>query len=434
MLARMLRWFHNVRLISRSDGSLAVALFVATVILFQRPLHALLEIARQVETRYQVDLLPALAVLMTVFLFHEYQKRQQARAQARAAAAEAAQMRGRLEELERLMTFSQSLANALNSAAIQQALWRYLPVFARERETWILLARPDGGWDPLLLNSSVPDLSPEAMEVLATETLASVGTADPASDGMWARDDQICFAMSASSRPVGVMGIRNLPALSHAERKGLGTVAALLAIALRNVQLLLDTREHAVRDSQTGCINHAHGMKTLSAELRRATRTRRPLSVLMFDLDRFKEINDRFGHLRGDAVLAAVGARLTESVRTSDICCRYGGDEFLVILPDTPADGAEQLAASLRREISALGDGPGGRAAVAITASFGVAGAGVGEVDAIAVVARADEALYRAKQHGRDRVDVAPPPQASRDDGRATAAAHAASERSRLTA
>ncbi len=410
MLPRTPSFLHNARLISRSDSSLVAALLVAAVILFQQPLHALLDVAHQVETRYQVDLLPALAVLLTVFLFHGYKKRQQVHAEARAAAAEAAQMRARLEELERLMTFSQSLANSLDRKALQQVLWRYLPTFAHERETWIVLARPDGAWDPLLLDARFPDRPLELLEALANNAL--VDTANPACDGTSARGDQVCFAMRVGGQPIGVMGISSVPPLAHAERQALGTAAALIGIALRNMQLLQDTREHALRDSLTGCINHAHGLKTLGAELRRAARARRPLSILMFDLDRFKQINDQLGHLQGDAVLAAVGARLTEILRTSDICCRYGGDEFLVILPDTPVLGAEQVAASVRREIDSLRIVAGARAPIAITASFGVAGAGAGETDAITLIARADEALYRAKQDGRDRFCVEPPPQA----------------------
>ena len=202
----------------------------------------------------------------------------------------------------------------------------------------------------------------------------------------------------------------NLPPLSPAERRALGTAAALIGIALRNVQLLQDTREHALRDSLTGCFNHVHGMDTLGAELRRARRTKRPLSILMVDIDHFKDINDRLGHLQGDAVLTAVGARLREVVRTSDICARYGGDEFLLILPDTPALGAEHVAACLRREIAALGLDAGVSGHVAITASVGVAAAVTGEMDAIGIVARADEALYRAKRDGRDRFCVELPP------------------------
>ncbi len=410
----MLRWTTtpHVRLISRSDGSLALALLVATVILFQRPLHTLLEIARDVEIRYQVDLLPALAVLLTVFLLHDYRKRQEIRAEARAAAAEAAQVRLRLEELERLMTFGQALTNALDRAAMQQVLWRHLPAFAHDRKTWILLARPGDEWDPLLLDASAPDHSREVHETLATETLASVATADPAGEGAYTRDDQICFAMRAGDRPIGVMGVSHGPPLDRTARGALGTAATLIGIAVRNMELLRDAREHALRDSLTGCVNHAHGLRVLEAELRRANRTGRPLSILMIDIDHFKQINDQFGHQRGDAVLAAVGAQITRTVRTSDTCCRYGGDEFLLILPDTPLPGAEQVAVCLRGEIAGLRVDTDGRTAGALTASVGITGAGTDDTDALALVARADEALYRAKRDGRDRFCLQTPPAA----------------------
>jgi hypothetical protein len=116
-----------VRLISRSDASLVVALIAGTVVVFQRPLRFIWNSAFEVQERYNVDLLPALTIFVSVFIYHEARKRQQARAEALAVAAEAAQARMRSAELERLMTFSQALANSLEPAALQQSLWRYLP-------------------------------------------------------------------------------------------------------------------------------------------------------------------------------------------------------------------------------------------------------------------------------------------------------------------
>jgi diguanylate cyclase (GGDEF)-like protein len=147
-------------------------------------------------------------------------------------------------------------------------------------------------------------------------------------------------------------------------------------------------------------------MEALGAELRRAKRTRRPLAVLMFDIDRFKEVNDELGHLAGDEVLTTVGARLLTMLRASDVKCRYGGDEFLVILPDTDLAGAEHVAASL---IDALGSMrvPFGDAVISTTVSLGVAVAKPAELDCTAVIAEADEALYRAKRAGRNRYTAA---------------------------
>src|SRR5215216_6455929 len=125
----------------------------------------------------------------------------------------------------------------------------------------------------------------------------------------------------------------------------------------------------------------------------------------MFDLDHFKAINDRYGHLCGDAVLAQVGQRMKAVLRGSDVKCRYGGEEFLVLLPDTPLAGGRRVAESLRRDIEEHPVHWNGET-IRITASFGVTNVAAGEIDPLTILARADGALYRAKQAGRNRVHI----------------------------
>jgi two-component system cell cycle response regulator len=131
----------------------------------------------------------------------------------------------------------------------------------------------------------------------------------------------------------------------------------------------------------------------------------------MFDLDNFKEINDRHGHLCGDAVLASIGAKMKSELRGSDLKCRYGGDEFMVILPDTPLGGAKQVSENLR---VALESHPmtWNTEQVTVTASFGVGVVNPTDQDPLAAVARADAALYRAKERGRNDVQVEEQPTA----------------------
>jgi diguanylate cyclase len=125
----------------------------------------------------------------------------------------------------------------------------------------------------------------------------------------------------------------------------------------------------------------------------------------MFDIDHFKAINDRYGHLCGDAVLRTVGRRMHEVLRSSDIKCRYGGEEFLILLPDTPLVGAERVADTLRRALDAQPMEWNG-VHVPFTASFGVTAAATGEIDGEALIDRADRALYRAKEAGRNRTET----------------------------
>lgn len=173
-------------------------------------------------------------------------------------------------------------------------------------------------------------------------------------------------------------------------------------------------------------MNRAHAIEVVAAELMRARRSHLPVSLIMFDLDGFKSINDRHGHLCGDMVLAEVGAKMRASLRSSDLKCRYGGEEFLILLPETPIEGAHRAAETLRREFSELEIRWNGRT-IGVTSSFGVASARPNEIDPTPLIARADEALYRAKREGRNCVRVAdepppvippPAPPASDDGGR----------------
>jgi diguanylate cyclase (GGDEF)-like protein len=179
--------------------------------------------------------------------------------------------------------------------------------------------------------------------------------------------------------------------------------AALLAISVRTAQLFNDVRENSVRDGLTGCFNRTHALEVIDTELRRARRSQTPVSLIMFDIDHFKDINDRYGHQCGDAVLAAIGSRMRELLRASDLKCRYGGEEFLVLLPETALEGAKRVADTLRRELADR-PVPWKDETIAITASFGVTTALSSEVDGQGLIARADAALYRAKDQGRNCV------------------------------
>jgi diguanylate cyclase (GGDEF)-like protein len=400
-----------VRLISRNDTSLIVGLIAGTIVIFQQPLRFAWDAAGDIQQRYHVDLVPALAILAGVFIFHEYGKRQQVKADAAIAAAEAVQARARSEELERLMTFSLALANALDTATLQQALWRHLPAFAAERECWLLARRSDR-WETLLHETAGGDKGPtDDLEATAEHALSPQGLAAARLAGAIA-GDTLCFPMLAGGAAIGVLGVRQGATLSADQRRSLGAAAALIAIAVRNVQLFLETREQSLRDNLTGCFNRGHGLETLDRELRRSRRLRQPLSIVMFDVDHFKTINDQLGHLRGDDLLRAVGAQLTRVLRSTDIRCRYGGDEFLIVLPDTPLLGARQVADSLRREIMTLAMVADGKT-LAVTASLGIAAAAPTDLGVTALIERADLAMYQAKRLGRNQFcteDSAPTP------------------------
>ncbi len=162
-------------------------------------------------------------------------------------------------------------------------------------------------------------------------------------------------------------------------------------------------RELSTHDSLTGLFNRRYLEDTLARELILAERKGSPLSLIMGDIDRFKEVNDRFGHQAGDAVLRFFGNSMNFNVRGSDICCRYGGEEFLLVLPGMDKENAIERAEHLRKAI-ATAPVAYGTAVVSVTASFGVATFPHDGLGADDLIGAADKALYAAKAEGRNCV------------------------------
>lgn len=397
-----------MRLIDRADTPLAAGLITGALILFQQPLRFVLDAAREIEGGYHLDLVPALVVLSAVFVFHQHRKRRQSQAEMMAAAAEARQHLARAQELEALVAFGRTLASALDVQGLRQALWRCLPGFVGERGMWVLVSR-QGEWEVLAIDPVTDqELSSDDLARVATAALASSATAEKAASEGIIIDSSVCFPLVVGNTALGVLAVRQTGGiLDGRARRALGVAASLLSIAVRNVHLLVETQELSVHDSLTGCVNRKPGLETLDAELRRAKRSSLPLSVLMLDVDEFKQINDRYGHLCGDLVLSTIGRHLQDLLRISDVKCRYGGDEFILVLPDTPLAGAEQVANNIRRAIVAQ-EIEYNAQAVSVTVSVGVACAEAGDLDVKAVIGRADRALYKAKTSGRNRSCMTP--------------------------
>jgi diguanylate cyclase (GGDEF)-like protein len=179
-------------------------------------------------------------------------------------------------------------------------------------------------------------------------------------------------------------------------------LAERAAPAIENARRFREARQLADLDALTGLHNRRYFHETLARECARAHRYSRRLSLIVFDLDDFKDVNDRIGHLAGDAVLAEAAERVREVVRTADIPCRVGGDEFAVILPESGREQAEQLFQRIQAAVSGRAIGQAGR----LRLSAGVAELNA-EDDSIAVFERADDALYRAKEAGKGRAVTA---------------------------
>ncbi|HHT9139069.1 MAG TPA: diguanylate cyclase, partial [Candidatus Wunengus sp. YC60] len=177
--------------------------------------------------------------------------------------------------------------------------------------------------------------------------------------------------------------------------------------ALSNLKLREKLRDLSIHDPLTGLFNRRYMNELLERELCRAERKKLPLCVIMIDIDHFKQFNDTFGHDAGDAVLHDLGLFLQEYIRGSDIAYRYGGEEFVIILPDASGEVARNRADQLRKAIKQMRVHDKGQCLGVITISLGVAVFPENGVTAESLLKAADGALYRAKQAGRDRVCVA---------------------------
>jgi diguanylate cyclase (GGDEF)-like protein len=164
-------------------------------------------------------------------------------------------------------------------------------------------------------------------------------------------------------------------------------------------------RDQALRDPLTGLYNRRYLEETIERELARAARNNRPVAIVMCDLDHFKLVNDTHGHMAGDEVLRVFAELLKTHARGSDIVCRFGGEEFVMFLPDMPPAVAYQRAEKLRTELAAKRITVGA-AVIQVTASFGVAAFPENGKTMDSLINAVDAAMYQAKEAGRDRIVV----------------------------
>jgi diguanylate cyclase (GGDEF)-like protein len=210
-----------------------------------------------------------------------------------------------------------------------------------------------------------------------------------------------CVPSLVGGQVIGSVLVRHVEPLAEAEDARIRDSVSQAGPVLANLRNLAKAERQAATDALTGMANARAVQDTLTRMVAQAMRTGAPLTAVMVDLDHFKALNDVYGHERGNEALAAVGQILTSGVRTSDFAGRYGGEEFIVLLPETDRAGGVVLAEKLRRSIAQLVlpevDRP-------ITASFGVASLPDDGLDGPTLVRAADRALYQAKSEGRDRV------------------------------
>jgi diguanylate cyclase (GGDEF)-like protein len=223
-------------------------------------------------------------------------------------------------------------------------------------------------------------------------------------------EDLMCLPLAAQGEVLGMIHLRFPPSLGRETLERLRDVAVgfaeRVALATANFKLRETLRNQSIRDPLTDLFNRRYAQETLEREIHRARRAETPLSVIMADIDHFKAFNDRFGHDVGDKVLTTVADTLKRSVRSEDVACRYGGEEFMLVMLEALAEDARVRAEGIRRAIEGLDLMHEGRSLGSITLSLGVAAFPEHGPSWEAVVTSADEALYEAKHGGRNRVVV----------------------------
>jgi len=219
---------------------------------------------------------------------------------------------------------------------------------------------------------------------------------------------ELCAPMVHEGRVMGVISVGGISRHYKYEKTILSLIADLGSIALHNYALFSQVQENANLDGLTRLYNKRFFMERLAHEMTRADKAHHPVSLFLFDLDNFKQYNDREGHQAGDEVLRVTGRLLREMVRPDDIAARYGGEEFVVILPHTPKDGALTFAERILRRVAGHDYPNAARQPLGcVSLSGGVATRPDDGSDGQALIAAADAALYRAKGKGRNRVEAA---------------------------
>ncbi len=231
--------------------------------------------------------------------------------------------------------------------------------------------------------------------------------------------DYLCVPLVAQGEALGLLHLRHkegppvfdesgnvLEWYGQAKRQRIQSIIDSLSLSLANLKLRSTLRQQSIRDPLTGMYNRRYMEETLEREVLRAARNNETVGVIMLDIDHFKEFNDTFGHQAGDILLQSLGHFFLSHVRGEDVACRYGGEEFILLLPGSDLEETCQRAEEMRKEVHHMSVDFKGQALGKITLSFGISAYPKHGATPYILIQTADQALYRAKSEGRDRVVV----------------------------
>lgn len=298
----------------------------------------------------------------------------------------------------------------------QPETWSLLILDGKKEELYYAVAMGHAEAELRNLRVQVSEASAAGWVVLRGETLiVPDATLDPRFRSLPERrsvaqvSSAICIPLRSRLRTLGVLQLFNcrVEMLTDYTISFLHVLCDFAAIAIENAQSVERIQELTITDDCTGLYNVRHLYTMLATELERSSRTQAPFSLVFIDLDHFKGVNDRHGHLVGSTLLAELGRALRALVRRVDSCFRYGGDEFTILLPETCKDEAEQAAMHLRAELREMSFQVGDGLRLSVQASFGVATWPEDGETAQEVIRAADQMMYLVKATTRDGVAVA---------------------------
>lgn len=292
------------------------------------------------------------------------------------------------------------LADLLSQFVSQVTTYRWIAMLRREPLRLALHTNPSSRERALEEARAALGLGPDVPAIVIEDDDAVADHEGPPA---------LCEPVHFGEHTLGAFALAPRAPEHKNDRSLVATVARELGGALRMATLVEESRWMATTDALTGLLNRRAFLESTGREVARTKRYGDKLSIALLDVDHFKHINDKRGHAAGDLVLSALGKLLARALRTSDIVARWGGEEFVLVLPSTGLDGAEQTAERVRELLEGATIKDGNGEVIPVTASFGVAAYSAGE-SLEQVIDRADRAMYSAKSGGRNRVVCDRPP------------------------
>ena len=320
--------------------------------------------------------------------------------------------RRRAGELERALAdrAGRDVEDLATSLDLDEVLSATLAASTRGADAALVLLPDTGSGEPIVASRGLSDDETERLAVVPPPDLRTARSVtmsysyDDAADEAAVRSG-LAVPLPGDPERVGYIAVFTRDAsaeLGDDDVRELEALAARAGPAIANARRFREARQLADLDALTNLHNRRFFHETLAREIARAQRYDRPLALIVFDLDDFKDVNDKVGHLAGDTVLAEAAERVRGVVRSADVACRVGGDEFAVILPESSLADAAQLYRRIRHAVTARPLGQVGT----LNLSAGVAEL-TRDDDAVTFFQRADDAMYRAKAGGKGRVVAA---------------------------